>query len=87
MSAQGWGSQEAYERVHGTQEKQAKAQVVRCGECDGPWKLERVTGKDAFGKPTFAVLPNSVRSSSMEAGFLIDNELARTGIAWEMTRL
>ena len=55
--------------------------------CDGPWKLERCTGVDRFGQRTFAVLPNSVRSTSSEARRLIEEERARTGLEWEMVRL
>lgn len=56
-------------------------------KAEGPWKLERKIGKDAFGQDRWAVLPNSVRSSSVEAERLIEDELARTGIRWEKTRL
>lgn len=56
-------------------------------QSDGPWKLERKIGADAFGQNRWAVLPNSVRSSSVEAERLIDEEFARTGIQWEKTRL
>lgn len=87
-AAQGWGSQAAYERVHGTQAAQAKRQAISVEHgCDGPWKLERCTGADRFGQRTFVVLPNSVRSTSSEARRLIEDERARTGLEWEMVRL
>lgn len=47
-------------------------------------KLQREIGKDAFGRPKFVILPNSVRSTIMEAERLRDDELSRTGIAWEI---
>lgn len=56
-------------------------------QADGPWKLERKIGVDAFGQARWVVLPNSIRSTSVEADQLIEEELARTGIAWIRVRL
>ena len=87
MSAQGWGSQEAYEKIHGTQKEQARRQVSQVAVVDGPWKLEREIGRDVFGLPHFVILANSVRSTSFEAQRLIDDERGRTGIEWTMVRV
>ena len=72
-----WATQEEYEALYGTQEEQAaKQSSVGTAECDGPWRLYRwgLTGK--------IVLPNSVRSTSMERDRLRDEEYARTEILW-----
>ncbi len=83
-----WRTQAEYEAAHGTQEAQAKAQVVASDlSCDGPWKLQREIGRDSWGHPRYAILPNSIRSTSREAERLIAEERARTGMEWEMTRL
>jgi hypothetical protein len=87
MSAQGWGSQEAYEKIHGTQKEQARRQVSQVAVADGPWKLEREIGRDNFGKPKFVILTNSVRSTSFEANRLIEEERGRTGLEWTMVRV
>lgn len=47
-------------------------------------KLQREIGKDSFGRPRHIILPNSVMSTIMEAERLRDDELARTGIVWEI---
>ncbi len=77
--------------LHGTRPLAKKLMVEAkfegCEGVDGPWKLQRCTGLDRFGKPTFAILPNSIRSTSREAERLIAEERARTGMEWEMTRL
>lgn len=84
-----WQTQAEYERIHGTQHAQAARQVTHGRDmgCDGPWKLQRCTGLDRFGKPVYAILPNSIRSTSREAERLIEDERARTGLEWEMVRL
>ena len=87
MSAQGWGSQEAYEKIHGTQKAQAKAQVSAVAVVDGPWKLEREIGRNKFGQKNYAILPNSIRSTSFEASRLIEEERIRTGLKWMMVRV
>lgn len=46
-------------------------------------KLRR-QGPPKHGKPTWIVLPNSLRSTMPEIERLRDEELARTGIEWEV---
>lgn len=72
----GWTSQEEYEALHGTQEEQAKKQVVATADADGPYRLCLQTPQ---GK---TILPNSVRSTRAEIDRLREDEYARTGRLW-----
>lgn len=81
-----WNSVEEYEELHGTQEAQAKAQVVLATVVDGPWRLEREVSKFDTAKASFVrrtlVLDNSVRSTLSEVERLRDREYERTDIVW-----
>ena len=72
-----WTTQEEYEAMYGTQAEQAaKQSSAGVAFCDGPWRLCR------WGLDGKIVLPNSVRSTSMERDRLRDEEYARTEILW-----
>lgn len=69
-----------YEARHGSQEAQAKAQATAgTATVDGPWRLIRFDGRMVC-----VILPNSVRSTMREAARLQEEEMARTGIEWDI---
>lgn len=86
----GWTTQAEYEARHGTQEEQSRAQVAFRASTGGLWRLERVESfwSDEADSRCFKmlVLPNSVRSTMVEARRLADDEYARTGIRWGIVR-
>lgn len=70
------GNGHDYESRHGSQEAQAAAQATAgTATVDGPWRLVRLVP---------VTLPNSVRSTMREAARLQEEEMARTGIEWDI---
>jgi hypothetical protein len=53
----------------------------------GPWKFERIIGRDKWGKAQWDVLPNVTRATADEADQLIDRMERETGIRWQRTPL
>jgi chemotaxis protein histidine kinase CheA len=88
MADVSWSTQEEYEALYGTQEEQAKKQVVATADADGPYRLIRV--RIAALRQTrqtvreIVILPNSVRSTRKEIERLRDEEYSRTGVYWDI---
>lgn len=83
-----WSTQEEYEALHGTQEEQAKKQVVATADADGPYRLTRsrvaALRQSRHTLVETVILPNSVRSTRKEIERLRDDELNRTGLLWRI---